>query len=410
MKKVLAQALELVKPSAADRLTAKKRVDEFLRKISFKEVIAVIGGSAAKDTWLKDAHDADIFVMFDYAKYSTKSDKLSDLLEKQLKKAYPKLQRLHGSRDYFQVKIDGFTYEIIPILNIKKADQAKNITDISPLHAKWVNRYPKIKDQIRLTKAFCKAGNIYGAESYISGFSGYVCEILTIYYGSFQKLIKAASKWEKKPIIDIEKYHKGKNVMLELNKSKLLSPIVIIDPVQAGRNAAAAISHEIYDQFISKAREFLKKPSLDFFIKKDTTAQDLEKKAKNNDLIVLHVKNLEGKQDVVGCKLLKVLSFLDYHLSRHDFKVLDKGLVFTGSDSILYIITKKEIKPATIIHQGPPISATAFVKDFKKKHKNTFTKGNVTYAKDERKYLTAQDLVNDKIKDSYVKERTISIR
>ncbi len=45
---------------------------------------------------------------------------------------------------------------------------------------------------------------------------------------------------------------------MELNKSKIQSPLIVIDPVQAGRNAAAALSFEKYDLLRKKAKEFLK--------------------------------------------------------------------------------------------------------------------------------------------------------
>ena len=44
-------------------------------------------------------------------------------------------------------------------LAIKAAEDAENITDVSPLHSKWVQKHSneKIRDEIRLTKQFFKA-------------------------------------------------------------------------------------------------------------------------------------------------------------------------------------------------------------------------------------------------------------
>ena len=39
-----------------------------------------------------------------------------------------------------------FTFEIIPILDIRKSEQAKNITDVSPLHAIWVKKHLNDKE------------------------------------------------------------------------------------------------------------------------------------------------------------------------------------------------------------------------------------------------------------------------
>ena len=55
-----------------------------------------------------------LLYLFCLNKFNDKSDKLSDMLEKHLKKSF-KIARLHGSRDYFQIRQGKFTFEIIPM-------------------------------------------------------------------------------------------------------------------------------------------------------------------------------------------------------------------------------------------------------------------------------------------------------
>src|SRR3989344_7128685 len=175
------EVLSLIKPSPEEQKQVEKRIAVFIDKLrSVVPVKVILGGSGAKGTWLKGQHDADIFILFP-ATYE--SDKLSDITEQWLKKI-GKFERFHGSRDYFRFYQDRFVFEVVPIRAIKNAEDAANITDVSPLHAAWVKKKSteKICDDIRLAKAFCKAQRMYGAESYISGFSGYVLEILIIHY------------------------------------------------------------------------------------------------------------------------------------------------------------------------------------------------------------------------------------
>ena len=129
MKKLLSEVLNDIRPTKEYEKEILDKADQIIGRINkkLKDAKAILGGSGAKGTWLK-TFDADIFVMFNYGKYKDKSDKLSDILGKPLKR-YFKITRLHGSRDYFQIKQGKFTFEIIPILEIKKAEQAKNITD-----------------------------------------------------------------------------------------------------------------------------------------------------------------------------------------------------------------------------------------------------------------------------------------
>jgi len=406
---LLKEVLKKIKPSKEEEKEVKDKIDRFLNRVNkgLKDAKAVLGGSGAKGTWLSKAHDADIFVEFDYGKYKDKSEQLSDILGKHLKKVFGRVNRLHGSRDYFQIKEKGFSFEIVPILKIRKASEAKNITDVSPLHANWVKKHKKFADEVRLTKQFCKAQGVYGAESYIKGFSGYICEILTIYYKGFLNLVKAATKWKDKTVIDIEKYYKNsKDVLRSLNLAKIYSPLVIIDPVQADRNAAAAVSREKYEQFICACKEFLKRPSKEFFKIKEISIDELKKGAGKDKLILLDVVALTGKEDVVGSKLLKALEFIDKKLRQNEFKVYEKGWKWDKKKKALFwfIVDKKKLSEY-VKWCGPPIRNKFHTEKFKKKYKKTFVEKGKICAKVKRKFREADKFVKELVKDKYVKER-----
>ena len=408
MEKILQNVLKIIKPSEKEEKEVQDKINPVLDKInkSLKDAKAILGGSGVKGTWLKQANDADIFVKFNYNKYKDKSAEISNILEKILKNKKFKVSKLHGSRDYFQIKQKDFTFEIVPILDIKKAEQAKNITDVSPLHADWVNKNgKKFKDDIRLLKQFCKSADVYGAESYIQGFSGYICEILTIHYKGFANIIKNAAKWGNKVVIDPENYWKGRNILLELNKSKTNSPLIIIDPVQADRNAAAALGQEKFDLFKKKAKEFLKNPSEKFFEIIEINENILKKKAMNNELILLDVLPKIGKKDIIGCKLLKTLEFIDIKLRGNDFTVVDHGWQWDNKKALFYFIIKKEKLSDFIEREGPKLKDEQHVKNFKKKHSKTFIKNGRIYAHVKRDYKKAIDLIKTLMKEDYVKEK-----
>ena len=274
-----------------------ERIENLIRKNRLN-ASAEIGGSLAKGTLLKGDYDVDVFVKFP-KKYAT--EKLADRLEKILKPLNP--ERVHGSRDYFRKKDRGIQYEIVPVYDIRSRKEAVNITDASPLHAAWVNlqtkEKPELKDDIRLSKLFCKACGVYGAESYIKGFSGHVLDIITIHFGSFEKLIRSAAKWKEKEVVDFYDVYRGE-ALKKLNKSKIQSPLIVIDPIDPERNAAAALSEEMFAKFVGCAKAFAKKPSAKFFERKKFSLN----KAKKKNSIVLAVTALKGKKDIVGSKLL----------------------------------------------------------------------------------------------------------
>ncbi len=366
---VFKEVLSSIKPSDQEVRSLDKLLRAFAKKIAIHGTPVEIGGSTAKNTWLRGNHDADFFVKFNYKQHMSASDQLSDKLHKHLLKLKFRPTRVHGSRDYFQVEQQGYTFEIIPILNISSAKQAKNITDASPLHAKWVVKFPQYSDDIRLAKQFCKAQDIYGAESFIGGFSGYVLEILVIAHKGFLPLLRAATKWKPHAVIDYAKHHK--NALLEVNKSKTFGPLIVIDPVEPGRNAAAAVSPESFTRFITAANQFLAKPSTSFFTieKKDT--QSLRATFKKYGICFLDLTLKPGKRDVVGCRVTRLLHLLTQSFTKNTFVIKDHGYFWKDNKhaTIYVVIDEKKLPLPTKILNGPPQEMAKHVAAFRKKHK-----------------------------------------
>jgi len=401
------EVLEKIRPGKEERQRVEKVSQEFLQKLGrkLKHAMAILGGSGAKGTWLSDNHDVDIFVAFDRQKVDV--TKLSLLLAGNLRKAFPKekITTLHGSRDYFQMNYHGLNFEVVPILNIKKAVEAQNITDVSPLHSKWLNaKAKKVKDDILLVKQFCKAQGCYGAESHIGGFSGYVLEILVVRYGSFTKLLQAAQKWKEKDVIDVEKQYKSAaDTLFHMNTSKLHAPLVVVDPVDKNRNAAAALSPEKFLSFKERARKYLQHPAAGFFEKKSLDVAALKKEG----AVVLEITPLEGKQDVVGVKILKVFGHLQQKLA--PFGVTDAGWEW-NEKAILYFKLRKKELPAVMIHSGPPLALTDHVADFKRKNKETFIENGRIMAPVKVLHPKLADFVEALLQDTYIQERIKGIR
>jgi len=389
-------------PTKKDELALKKLITTIIKKIKVKDAKVIVGGSGGKNTWLKGTHDIDLYVKFNYSKFKGKSDQLSLLLHKALKKQFKRLIILHGSRDYFQVLHAGFTFEIVPILDIKNYKQARNTTDLSQLHVNFVKKYPKVVNEIRLAKLFAKATNTYGAESYLRGFSGYALEVLTIQYGSFLKFMKAVSKWKKSHVIG-----KKKDVGL-LNASKKMSPLILIDPVQPDRNVAAALSQERYDLFKTAAKKFVKNPSLKSFEKKSF---DLKKLAKKGKVFFFSVTPLSGKRDIVGAKLLKAFEFLQKQLVLHDFSLITSNWEFNPDGlSYYYLVLNPKMLSKDIKQLGPPKDAVKSLKLFKKKHKLVKFSGKRSYALVPREFRTIEALLEVLLKKENIKKRVKAIK
>lgn len=390
---VLKTALESVKPGYEDVRLIESSLRNFLAEIRFRlkklkiSAEPFVGGSFAKRTFIrKDYYDVDVFLRYG-KKYS--NEDISKLTGNILK-GFKNVSVIHGSRDYFRVKFsDNFYIELIPVMKISKPGYQENITDLSYSHVKYINKKiksQKVLDEVKIAKAFCHANKVYGAESYIKGFSGYSLELLIHHYGSFLKFVRAISKFDfnknEKLIIDIEKlYKKKKDVLLDMNSSKLISPIILVDPTYKGRNALAALSYETLERFKKVCNKFLKNPSIKYFENRKTDLERIKKDAlkKKEEFILLEVKTERQEGDIAGSKLLKFYKHLSSEIER-SFEIKKKGFNYNNGKAARYFFVVKSRKE--IIFQGPLVNDKKNVAKFKKEHKNTFVKDGKVNARE----------------------------
>ena len=378
IKNILEKELEKISLPEEKITSLKKLADEFVNLLKTKEITARIGGSLAKGTLIKKSskQDIDIFVVFDYSEDIINLEKILNKI-----KLPGKLKKVHGSRDYFQIDCEDALLEVIPVVKNSDPELAENVTDVSLSHVKYVTdeikKNPQISSQIKLTKAFCKANKSYGAESYIKGFSGYSLEILTIHFGGFIEFLKGMQKAK---AIDTMKYFKGeREIMTELNASKLNSPIVVIDPTYKYRNAVAGLSIRTFLKFVEKSEEFLKNPSLDFFKEEKINLENLKKISleERAPLVKVNLKTDRQEGDIAGTKMKKVLDFFVKELVKNKQEVLREEFEYdSGQNSIAYLIVKEKNK---IKSRGPPVGLEEPIKKFKKARGESVFKKNGYY-------------------------------
>lgn len=385
LKEILKKQVSEIKPTANEKEETENLAREFIKKLEDKvkkkkiKAEVFLGGSLAKGTLIrKQEYDIDIFIRFD-KKYG---NKISDILGKIMEGA----KKIHGSRDYYQMKQGRITFEIVPVLKIKNPNEAKNVTDLSYFHVNYIknkiNKNRKLAEEIMLAKAFCYAQDCYGAEGYIRGFSGYALELLVCYYGSFLKFIKEV-KDKEKIILDPGKFYKNRQeIMLELNESKLQSPMIFVDPTFKERNALAALSAETLHKFKEVCMKFLGKPGEKFF-KKQEIEKELRKKYKK--LIILKIGTDRQSGDIAGSKLKKFYDFLVRELG-NDFDIQNKYFEYDKEENIgkIYLVLRQKKE---IIIRGPPINSVEHLINFKKKHKNFFIKKDCAYAREKTRNI-----------------------
>tara|TARA_Y100000310_G_scaffold149036_1_gene148345 strand:+ start:264 stop:1502 length:1239 start_codon:yes stop_codon:yes gene_type:complete len=383
LKKVLEEELKNIRPTKEEILKLNKSAKSFISLLHSKNLTAFIGGSLAKGTIVrkKDKQDLDIFVVFEYKEEIPK-------LERVLKKLKlpGKLKKIHGSRDYFRIECEDVILEVVPVVRNRKQELAENVTDFSLGHVKYISREikrdPKLGDEIRLAKSFCRAQRFYGAESYIKGFSGYSLEILVINFKGFSKFLKRIGKSR---IYDPMKHFRNeKEILRELNTSKMGGPIILIDPTYKYRNASAGLGFETFEKFLKVSKEFLKSPSNEFFKDKEIDVGAIKKLALKNKSKFIEISLRSDRQegDIAGTKMKKFFDFFISELLRKQQKVLFKEFYYSGrgkkSKGYLIIKEKNEIDI-----RGPLLTMKEAVRGFKKaKGKKIFKKGKYFWTRE----------------------------
>ena len=378
LNSVLKEELGFISLSREEVFGMNKIAKDFIGSLKGKGLKAFVGGSLAKGTMVnrEGKQDIDIFVVFDYSKDILK---LEGILKKV--KLPRNLKKVHGSRDYFQIDCGNLILEVIPVVKNKDPELAENVTDVSLSHVKYVggevNKNSKIADEIKLAKAFCQANRCYGAESYVKGFSGYSLEVLVIHFGGFVKFLKGIFKVR---VIDPLKYFRGgREVLNELNASKLLSPIILVDPTYKYRNVCAGLGGETFEKFNVVAKSFLKSPSLEYFKRKPIDVEGLKKMS--GTFVKIDFKTDRQEGDIAGTKMKKLFDFFAKELERKQQKVLVKEFDYDGGQTAkgyLVVAEKPEIEV-----RGPSTGLEIAVKAFRKaKGNRAFERKNFWWYKE----------------------------
>ncbi len=396
---VLQKVLNRIKPSEEERKNALKlfeSIARFIQKQYGRE--AHLMGSVAKDTFLKDDKDLDIFVFFD-------PDVSREELEKEgLEIGRAVFERFKGKNvvvayaehPYTKGVIDNYEVEIVPAYRIKSAEQIKSAVDRTPFHTEYVLRNLEARDDVRLLKAFLKSIHAYGSDLKTAGFSGYLCELLIIHYGSFLELLKAAQRWRYQEIIDHEHFWGVKDHKL-LRKKFKKQPLIVIDPVDRNRNVAAALSLEKLSLFIFAARKFLEKPGEKFFeklqvpINKTRMIEKIKRQGRSIWAIVFERPDVID--DVLYPQLRRFRDNMISFLSHNEFVVEDSWIFGDEECGIAFEVIADTL-PNYRVTYGPRVFDSVIHQErFLEKHEVVWFKNGRMVAESSRKYVSVQELV-----------------
>ena len=415
IEKVCTTVLERVTPKKGERAKIEalakeleKRVVSASKELGVKAEVRV-EGSVARDTWVSGEPDIDVFMRVS-AKIPRKS--LGEVCLKVARKATEGSEQIErfAEHPYLEAIVDGVRVNIVPCYNVERREWL-SATDRTPHQTDYVKKHlnEQMRGEVRLLKKFMKGIGVYGAEIKIGGFSGYLCELLILHYKSFMKALEAFARHKKRITVDIENHYKGRENELQL---LFKEPLLIIDPVDKGRNVASAVQPQKLYNFIAAARLFLKNPSLNFFYPPETkalTIKELKHKLAKHDstLIFLTFPKVEAVPDVLWGQLYKSQRSLHKLLKLNDFTIL-RDLPWSDEKSInmfIFELEKRFLSPVKK-HLGPPLEKENECEKFLKKHLDNLGTVSGPYIEDgrwvvniRRKYVDAIALLNERLKD-----------
>ncbi|MCQ2086267.1 MAG: CCA tRNA nucleotidyltransferase [archaeon] len=348
-------------------------------------------GSVEKGTYLSNP-DLDLFLMFP----ESVSREEMVCLGLEIGKAVVNGQKTYSDHPYTHGKFHGFDVDIVPCYNVATAENILTPVDRSPFHADYVKSKVSsdMVDEIRLMKRFMKGVGVYGAEPRVRGFSGYMCELITIYYGGFRNAISEAAKWRRGTTISIEK-----------SGPSMIAPLVLYDPVDSKRNVAAAVHIDTLAKFIVACGEYLKSPSTTFFYpneQRSMSRDQIEEKVDmhGTKLITVIFDSPNINEDNFSAQVWKTQYALTKKFDSFSFNVLRVVHEYIGSNIVFVFELERDALPKSYKHIGPPIwvkSCDSFLKKQKANNKDPFIENGRWAVISERPYLTARDMIEHEV-------------
>ena len=374
------------------------KLTNFLNKTCMEEGIEAkiaLVGSVAKNTALRGKSDIDIFMAFPL---ETDKKYLKDmglyLAHKCSDEFNGEASHHFASHPYVTSIIDGYEVDMVPCYEISDGSQLKSAVDRTILHTRYVkaNLADGQEDEVLLLKKFMAMTGTYGSEFKVGGFAGYLCELLILYYGTFEKTLKAATGWNYGHSIDLENY----------GTSKLFKdPLIVIDPTDEKRNVGAALRLEKMGEFIQSSRNYLSSNNKkDYFypLKRSLDKQNIidEFEKRNGDLITIRFDIPEIPLDTLHPQLRKTTEALERKLKDEEFNVFKADY---WSDEKLNAVILLEMASSTLndikINVGPKVFINQACENFVGKYgrENCYVKGDYLVHTQKREFNKSSDLI-----------------
>ena len=412
---VVATVLDRVTPNTAERKkigALAQKLEKRVRSAAERSKVDVkvrVEGSVAKDTWLSGEPDVDVFMRVSSLIPRAELGEICLKVARAATRGSRQVERF-AEHPYLEAFVDKTRVNVVPCYDSKPMDWL-SATDRTPYHTDFVNRRLDgvMRDEVRLLKKFMKGIGAYGAEIKTGGFSGYLCELLVLHFGSFLKVVEAFAGLRQRLVIDLERFYEDRRRELDLLFDE---PLVVVDPVDKARNVASAVRPQRLYTFVAASQIFLKKPRLEFFYPAKTVPFSLgeakaELKKRGSAIVFVTFGKVGVVPDILWGQLYKSQRSLRKLIELNDFIVL-RDLPWSDENSLNVFVFELggRCVSSAKLHLGPPLDKARECERFVGKHLGK--EGTVCgpYVEDgrwvvlvKRKYTDVCVLLGDRLKD-----------
>jgi tRNA nucleotidyltransferase (CCA-adding enzyme) len=379
---VCSEVKSRIVPNAKFRVAVEKKAEE-IRSAVERECKRAglpaeirLDGSVAKDTWILDYADLDIFMRV--SSNLTKAQLREVCLPPAKRALYPnKIVERFAEHPYVESVVEfgrgrALRVNVVPCYRVERG-QWLSATDRSPYHTEYIRQHltPSQRDEVRLLKAFLRGIGAYGADIKTGGFSGMLCETLIASRGKFERVVEDFSVWREAQFIDVENYFQGREG--ELHRI-FQEPLIVIDPVDKGRNLGAAVRREQLWNFVAASRFIIAQPSTSLFEEQKVeplTDADYRRlvEARGSTILAVVTGRIEAVVDILWSQMYRTERAVVTLLANNNFSVIRSA---SWSDekslNVILIELEQDELPVSKKHLGPPVSRSTESASFLNKH------------------------------------------
>lgn len=335
------------------------RTTEALERRGVDGDVALVG-SAARDTWMSGDRDVDVFILLPPGLDRDEFERLGlDVGHEVL----PEGETEYAEHPYVKGTIDGFDVDLVPCYALDSPREIRSAVDRTPFHQDYVveNAPEGFGEDVRLLKALARSAGVYGSDLRTRGFGGYLLELLVLHYGGFDEVVEAAADWT--PPVEIE---------FETPEKEFEGSLVVVDPVDPGRDVASVVSDDAVAVLQDRCREWLSQPRPALFeverpkpLEPSELHAALERRGTTTAAVVFDAPDVV--EDQLYPQLRKTRAAVVEELERRGFDVL-RATSFADEHAVVYVELSVATLPEVERHVGPPVHVRGHADEFKEKY------------------------------------------